>query len=532
MSAAQTIGWLFDGQRGPRDRLIPRWVFLRALALIYFSAFFSLVFQIRGLIGPDGILPAGPYLQQVSQSLGHVERLWYAPTLLWLSSGSHTLMALCWLGMLASVLLVFNLWPRAMLVICFVCFLSFVSAAQDFSSYQSDGMLLEAGFISLFFAPPGFRPGLSRLYPAPRASLFLLQWEWFRIYFQSGVVKLLSGDPEWRNFTAMDDYYQNGPLPTWIGWYVQHLPHRFHAFTVGATLVLELGLVWILFFPRRWRIVLFFIVTIWQVPVILTANYAFLNYLVLTMAVLLLDDGLVGTILQKWKLQIAHAVSSQQDPAANESYDWGLNFRHHWHAVKLAVATVMLTWIFYATTAELIWMFSRIPIPSSPVVALEPFRIANQYGLFAVMTRGRYEIEFQGSSDGQNWTAYPFRYKPQGLNEPPRVYAPYQPRFDWNLWFASLSSWRESPIVPNTELRLLSNNRDVLLLFAGNPFSREPPKQIRAVLWQYWFTTLGEKRATGMWWRREYLGLYAPTLEREADGKINVVQWPTVSPRE
>jgi hypothetical protein len=287
-----------------------------------------------------------------------------------------------------------------------------------------------------------------------------------------------------------------------------------------------------LFFPRRWRIVLFFIVTIWQVPVILTANYAFLNYLVLAMGVLLLDDGFVGTVLQKWKLQIAHAASSHQGPAANESSGWGLNFRHHWHAVKLAVASVMLTWIFYATTAELIWMFSRIPIPSSPVVALEPFRVANQYGLFAVMTRGRYEIEFQGSSDGQTWTAYPFRYKPQALNEPPRIYAPYQPRFDWNLWFASLSSWRESPIVPNTELRLLSNNRDVLLLFAGNPFSREPPKQIRAVLWQYWFTTIAEKRATGMWWRREYLGLYAPTLEREADGKISVVQWPTVSPKE
>jgi lipase maturation factor len=532
MGWARTIGWLFDGHHVPSERLIPRWLFLRAIGLIYFSAFFSLIFQIRGLIAPNSILPAGPYLQQIAQSLGHWQRLWYAPTLLWLWSGSHLLIALCWVGMLASIALVLNFWPRGMLVICFVCFLSFISAAQDFSSYQSDGMLLEAGFISLFFAPPGFRPGLGRLYPASRASLFLLQWEWFRIYFQSGAVKLLSGDPEWRQFTAMDDYYQNGPLPTWVGWYVQQLPHRFHAFTVGATLVLELGLVWMLFLPRRWRIVLFFIVTIWQAGVILTANYAFLNYLVLAMGVLLLDDGFVRAVLQKWKLQIAPAASSPKDPAANESSSWGVSFRDHWHALKLAVAAVMLTWIFYATTAELIWMFSRIPIPSSPVVALEPFRIANQYGLFAVMTRGRYEIEFQASVDGQNWTAYPFRYKPQALNEPPRIYAPYQPRFDWNLWFASLSSWRESPIVPNTEVRLLSNDKDVLALFAGNPFSHEPPHQIRAVLWQYWFTTIAEKRKTGMWWRREYLGLYAPTLEREADGSIKVIEWPDVAPRE
>ena len=218
MSAVERISWLFDGQCGLRERLIPRWLFLRALGLIYFSAFFSLIFQIRGLIGPDGILPAGSYLPQVAHSLGHMERLWYAPTILWLSTGQTMLLTLCWVGMIASAALIFNFWPRAMLVICFVCFLSFISAAQDFSSYQSDGMLLEAGFISLFFAPQGFRPGLGLLHPPSRASLFLLQWEWFRIYFQSGAVKLLSGDPQWRNFTAMNEYYQNGPLPTWIGW--------------------------------------------------------------------------------------------------------------------------------------------------------------------------------------------------------------------------------------------------------------------------------------------------------------------------
>jgi hypothetical protein len=541
MSAAQTIGWLFDGQRGPRDRLVPRWLFVRGLGLIYFSAFYSLVFQSRGLIGLDGTLPASPYLQQIAKALGRWERLWYAPTLLWLASGNHMLLALCWVGMIASVLLVLNFWPRGMLVICFICFLSFIAAAQDFSSYQSDGMLLEAGFISVFFAPTGFRPRLGTLHPPSRASLFLLQWEWFRIYFQSGAVKLLSHDPEWRNFTAMDEYYQNGPLPTWIGWYVQHLPHKFHSLATGATLVMELGLIWMFFLPRRWRIVLFFIVTVWQIPVILTANYAFLNYLVLLMGVLLLDDRFVANVMPlKWTQSLvsrgisvrAVESSTASEAAADSHVSWSQKISNHWRAIRLAISAVMLSWIFYATTVELIWMFWRVPVPSSPIALLEPFRIANQYGLFAVMTRGRYEIEFQGSNDGQTWIAYPFRYKPQALNERPRIYAPYQPRFDWNLWFASLSSWRESPIVPNTEVKLLSNDQDVLSLFRGNPFASAPPRQIRAVLWQYWFTTMDEKRRTGNWWRRQYIGLYAPTLERGSDGSIQVVEWPNVTARE
>ena len=545
---ASAIHWLFDGQLGAPDRLIPRWLFLRGFGLIYFSAFFSLIFQIRGLIGPEGILPAQNYLQAVGQTLGSIERLWYAPTLLWFSSGPVMLIAVCWVGMAASVLLVLNVWPRGMLAICFICYLSFVSAAQDFSGYQSDGMLLEAGFISLLFAPSGFRPRLGAAHPASRASLFLLQWEWFRIYFESGAVKLLSGDPEWRHFTAMDEYYQNGPLPTWIGWYVQHLPHWFHAATVVATFALELGIVWMMFLPRRWRIACFFIATAWQVPVIVTANYTFLNYLVLLLGVLLLDDGFILRVLpEKWESRVGRwvlrpsnevRIAEQETrqagslPELSRGNQPGSPFRLHWRAVKLTVSTVMLSWVFYATAVQLIWMFLRIPLPTTPVSALEPFRIANQYGLFAVMTRGRYEIEFQGSNDGQNWATYPFLYKPQDPGKAPGIYAPYQPRFDWNLWFASLGSWREYPIVGNTEVRLIDNNKDVLALFAGDPFATAPPKQIRAVLWQYWFTTLSEKRATGMWWRRQLLGLYAPRLEREPDGSIKVVEWPRLTPKQ
>ena len=535
---ATTVRWLFDSDAGLSDRLIPRWIFLRALGLIYFSAFFALVFQIRGLIGPDGILPAGEYLEAVTRQFGS-SSLWFAPTLLWLSSSNHMLVGICWAGMIASLLLVLNLWPRATLFICLVCFLSFVAAAQDFSGYQSDGMLLEAGFISLFFAPRGLRPGLGASSPPSRASLFLLQWEWFRIYFESGIVKLASGDTEWRNFTAMDDYYQNGPLPTWVGWYVQHLPHWFHAFATGATLVLELGLVFMLFLPRRWRIACFFIVTLWQIPVILTANYTFLNYLVLLLGVLLLDDRFILRFTPaRWKEKLlSQAVVTQAPPAepsqpATDEPALGARRRPDpITSLKVAATSVMLIWIFYSTTLQMIWLlFPRVPLPISPVTALEPFRIANRYGLFAVMTRGRYEIEFQGSNDGQNWTAFPFRYKPQALNEYPRIYAPYQPRFDWNLWFASLGSWRENLIVPSTEERLLAGAPDVLALFAGNPFPQAPPKHVRAMLWQYWFTSMAEKHATGMWWRRNLLGLYGPVLEREPDGKVVVVEWPEQLP--
>jgi hypothetical protein len=559
---ASVVRWLLDSEHGASDRLIPRWLFLRSLGFIYFSAFYSLIFQIRGLIGPNGILPADDYLQAIAHSLGLV-RFWYAPTLLWFSSGSHMLLALCWAGMVASLLLTFNFWPRAALVICFVCFLSFVSAAGDFSGYQSDGMLLEAGFIALFFAPPGFRPGLGAARPPSRASLFLLQWEWFRIYFESGVVKIASGEPQWRQMTAMDEYYQNGPLPTWIGWHVQHLPHWFHAATAYGTIALELGLVWMMFLPRRWRIVCFFIATLWQIGIILTANYTFLNYLVLVLGFLLLDDRLILCFIpQRWKKFVQrHADSrlktdcpdatppiegdkiesasrylpqlSQLKPSDRHKEIWQELLLPQLAALRLSLTGLMLGWIFYATAAELVWIvFPTVKLPTTPVEALEPFRVANRYGLFAVMTRGRYEIEFQGSDDGQNWQAYPFLYKPQDPDKPPKIYAPYQPRFDWNLWFASLGSWREYPIVVNTEVRLLSNDPDVLALFAGNPFQHGPPHQVRAVFWQYWFTTMEEKRKTGLWWRRQMLGLYAPTLTLDPDGRIRVVQWPTVVPRQ
>lgn len=533
---ASILRWLFEPERGGRGHLYARWLFLRALGVIYFSAFCPLAFQIRGLIGPNGILPAGEYLRSVAEQTG-TARYWYAPSLLWLSSGSHALTALCWAGMIASLLLVLNLWPRGALAACFLCFLSFVTAASEFSGYQSDSMLLEAGFISLFLAPPGFRPGLGAAHPPSRASRMLLIWECFRIYFESGVAKIISGDPQWRHFTAMDEYYQNGPLPTWIGWYAQQLPHWWHAFTAFFTLSLELGLIWMIFLWRPLRIAIFFLISVLQIGIALTANYTFLNYLVLSLGILLLDDDFlrrfVAFVPVRWRTRIgagsgvAHGDLSLTQNGSSPSGVAGF-LRAQIAPVKLSLKAVVLSWLFYASTVELIWMLKPIPFPTAPVAALQPFRIADRYGLFATMTLGRYEIEFQGSNDGQNWVPYPFRYKPQNPAEAPRIYAPYQPRFDWNLWFASLTSWRSDPITVRTEERLLTNDRDVLQLFAGNPFPAAPPRRVRAILWQYWFTTKAERRDSGMWWRRQFLGLYAPVIEVGSDGGFTAIQIPTV----
>ncbi len=464
-----------------------RWIWLRCLGAIFFSAFYSLYFQIHGLIGPHGILPAFEYLDAVHRALG-LKGYWFAPTLLWFNSGDRMLSVIVWIGFASSAAIILNLWPRLSIAIAGICFLSFIGAAQEFAGYQSDGMLLEAAFLSIFLAPRGIRPRMAMQQPPSRAAVFMLQWEWFRIYFESGLVKILSGDEQWRNLTAMDKYYENGPLPSWLGWYVQQWPHSFHAFSAGLTLAVELFVVWLLFAPRKnslCRLIAFLIVTPLQIGIILTANYAFLNYLVLFLGVLLLDDSI---------LRGPAAVPAKSKPSI--------------------VAAVVLTTIFLTS-------FASFLMPAFPTATLlEPFRIANRYGLFAVMTRNRYEIEFQGTRDGVTWVGYPFRYKPQDVRKRPGLYAPYQPRFEWNLWFASLGSWDENRWVLNTEGRLLENSPPVLELFASNPFADKPPIAVRAVGWQYWFTTSEERARTGAWWRRESLGAYAPTARRAADSSI------------
>jgi len=476
-----------------------RWIFLRSLGVWFFSAFYSLAFQIHGLIGAQGISPAADLLDVLRQEQGLSAGLHAVPSLLWLSSSEGALTALWIVGMAASVALVLNLWPRFSIAIATLCFLSFISAAQQFSSYQSDGMLMQAGFCSFFFAPRGVRPRLGLSDPPSRLARLSLVWLWFAIYFGSGVVKILSHDEQWRNLTAMDHYYENGPLPSFLGWYVQELmPQWFHAATAGATLLLELVLCWLCFLPRRFRIVLFWIVTPFQIGIIFTSNYAFLNWLVLSLGFLLLDDRHFA----RFKLGLPERDLRPAWQPPTRTFN--------------VLAALSLGVVFYVSGLELFGRFLPFldVFSTAPVEFLEPFRIANPYGLFAVMTRNRYEIEFQGSNDGETWTPYPFRYKPQALDRGGAIYAPYQPRFEWNLWFASLGNPRNEGWVRSAAERLVDGSPAVLALFRDDPFHGNPPKAVRAVRWQYWYTTPAEKKATGNYWKRDLRGIYVEPLGR------------------
>lgn len=509
--------WLSPEAGGDAGHLWARWLFLRLLGLIFFSAFVSLLVSINGLLGPRGLLPAGVYLRALAAHFG-VSRFWFAPTLLWLGSGHAALQALCWAGLAASALLILNRRPRLAIAVAAVLFLSFVAAARDFSNYQSDGMLLAAALIAWFLAPPGARPGFGRDHPPTPASLFLLQWLWFRIYFESGFAKWAGGDPHWRHLTALNQYFQNNPLPTWIGYFCHLLPHGVLSALALATLVLELGLVWLLFLPRRFRLGLFVVSTVFQLGLAVTANYAFINWITAALGLLLLDDGYLAPAC-RWILRRRTPAPAAASAASEALSSPGPSRR--W------TEGLILGWVFYATLALLLWMpWPRLPLPRAPIALLSPFRVANQYGLFGRMTRAQYEIEFQGSRDGRHWTAYPFRFKPQRLTAAPGLYAPFQPRFDWNLWFAARGPWQQTPWTLRCEADLLDGDPAVLSLFAANPFGSRPPQYLRAVLWDYRFTGFAVLRRTGRWWQRTALGLYAPELERLPGGKIVITTWP------
>ncbi|HRX86168.1 MAG TPA: lipase maturation factor family protein [Phycisphaerae bacterium] len=493
---------LWGPQIGPPSHLLTRWVFLRLLGVVYLIAFLSLGVQVVGLIGAHGITPAADYVARARDALGTTAWQKVPTIFLWHCSDAW-LRGACWAGAACAVLLIFRIAPMLMLAVMWVLYLSLTVVGSVFLNFQWDVLLLEVGLLAIFFAPLRLLPRLEREPPPSRIALWLLRWLLFRLIFLSGVVKLTSGDNTWFDLTALDYHYLTQPLPTWVAWYAYHLPAWFQHLSVVVMFVIELGLPFLIFMPRRVRFVAAGGIMLLMVLIGLTGNYNFFNLITIALCITLLDDTFLRRFFRRRTR--ARVERPRAVPLA-----WP----------RRAVLGVLATFIVFVSVVNGIrgtWQSVTIPAwATAPGACIAPWRCINAYGLFRVMTTRRAEIIVEGSNDGQEWRAYEFRWKPGDPLRRPAFVEPHQPRLDWQMWFAALGDYRS----PSNRWfllfleRLMDGEPDVLALLANNPFPENPPRFLRARLFDYRFTDAETRRKTGAWWTRTELGPYTPVLRR------------------
>jgi hypothetical protein len=369
-------------------------------------------------------------------------------------------------------------------------YLSLLYAGQTFMTYQWDTFLLEAGFLALL---AGF---------APAAGIWLLRWLLFRFMFMSGAVKLLSGDPSWWNLSALSCHFLTQPLPTPLAWYAAHLPPAVLTFATGGTFVIELGLPFLIFAPRRLRFSAAWGILLLESCILLTGNYNWFNLQTMLLCLLLFDDAAVARIVpQRLRERLPLRRLARQPRTAP----------------RIAVGSVAVLLVLCSLIEMDVRFGGNPPAALRTVDAyIEPLHLTSPYGLFAVMTTQRNEIVIEGSSDGVEWREYEFRYKPGRLSRRPPWNIPHQPRLDWQMWFAALDDPRRLRWFWLFLEELLHNEPAVTALLANNPFPDRPPLYVRAKLYDYTYSDASAK-ARGQWWERRLLGLYFPEVRLKAD---------------
>jgi predicted DCC family thiol-disulfide oxidoreductase YuxK len=495
----------------PTYRLV-RSIFLRAFGLIYLGAFVSLWVQVIGLIGEHGVIPAHLTLAALQQEANKEHaglRLYHAlPTFSWFGASDNSLKLQCAAGAMLSILLIIGIAPAPCLFLLWAVYLSLATVCREFLSFQWDYLLLEAGWLAIFFAPLQIRPRWSAAAPPSRIVLWLLRFLLFRLMFESGCVKLLSHDASWRELTALNFHYETQPLPTWVGWYAHQLPASIQKFSVIVMFGTELVIPFLIFAPRRPRQFASFALIGLQVLIFATGNYCFFNLLTIALCFLLFDDAFLQKFMpaRRWPLFPAEDVTPK-----------GMG----WPRLVTLPLLCLVLLISALQLSSILGMRTPWPRPLIEVYrGIEPFRSLNTYGLFTVMTTNRPEIVIEGSNDGQEWRAYEFKYKPGDVNRRPGFVAPHQPRLDWQMWFAALGRYERNPWLINFSVRLLEGAPEVLSLLDRNPFPTGPPRYVRAIVYEYQFSDFALRRKTGDWWRRELKGPYMPVLSLRRPDEI------------
>ncbi len=462
--------------------------------------------QIRGFFGTHGIMPASLSLEWMRQNFSSTP--FNYPTLAWLNSSDWFLILLDALGIFLSALLAAGFTQFKILFSLWILLLSLANASGIVYRYLWDQLLLETGFLSLF---------LYSWKKPPRAALWALRFLFFRVMFSMGWVKLTSNHPLWHNFMFLKIFYQNQPCPSFFAWFLYQMPDWFHQLSSLITLIVEVPLPFLIFAPdrlRNWRIRYFYIHAFFQLMIFISGNYAFFQPLMLALSLLLLDDQSVEKWTPRHVLEGACAGVPQALRLAINLFLGFTIFCASFWIVHIMVRPASVAF------CDAQWLLRPRAdyVPRPGMQALRLFLvlgISRPYDLFSHLPQPRYEINVVGSRDGKSWQEYDFLYKPQNTENFPRWYAPYQSRLDHMMYYQAMAfaypeTRKISPflVFPWFEsfLRaLLDNQEAVISLLRKNPFPGAPPAYVRADLYEYEFTNLGQLRLSGQWWRKHYV---------------------------
>ena len=486
---------------------IGSWWFLRGLALAYLCAFASLGVQIDGLVGSNGIVPAPISMANVEAWAERESASgWQSfPTLCWFDASDASLRVQCWAGAALAGLGLLGLVPWLVFPLIWLLYLSLVTIGNVFTAFQWDALLLETGLAACFLAPLRFWSTRARDPEPARLARWIVGWIVVRLMLFSGVVKVIAGG-SWADLSALSFHLWTQPLPTPLAWFASQAPDWLTRMLCGLMFVAELILPCLLFLGRRLRhtAALGFIAL--SLGIAATGNYGFFNLLTIVLCLPFFDDQALSRLRGR-----VSAVVAKPPRAIGVVRGVLLVLFGAWVLMLTAIHTTRLCGDLFERPT---WR----RVGQELLTDYGAWRTVNSYGLFARMTEHRFEVEIQGSDDGETWTTYPLRWKPGAPDQAPNWVAPHMPRLDWQLWFAALNGFPSTPWFQPLCARLLEGSPEVLALFAESPFPDGPPRYVRAELWRYEFASSEHREATGEWWTRTLLGPYWTAQEIRGGG--------------
>lgn len=485
--------------RASRPYWLTRWLILRWLGIVYAFAFLSTALQIVPLVGEQGLLPAGKFLGAVE----HFKRsrdaaMFELPSLFWFGHSDAALATWAWIGFALSLVVVLG-WANVPIMLgLWAIYMSFVHIGQDWYGYGWDIQILETGLLAVFLCPLLDPRPFSRHAP-PVVIIWLFRWLGFRIMLGAGLIKI-RGDACWSDLTCLTFHYLTQPIPNPLSRAFHFMPVWFHKFGVLWNHFVELIVPWFSFGPRLSRHIAGLLMISFQIFLILSGNLSFLNWLTIVPFIACLDDTLLVRLLPKRAGEWLEQRRTEARPLGQ---------------------TELITIGLYTLVVVLLSVSPTLNLCSGKQAmnrSFDPLHVVNTYGAFGSVGRERNEIVFEGTSDSEItdqtvWKEYEFIAKPGDPRRAPRVIAPYQPRLDWQIWFAAMATPEQYPWTVHLVWKLLHNDSGTLSLLAGNPFPDTPPRYVRARFYRYEFAQPNDP--SGLYWKRTELGLWLPPMSVE-----------------